>query len=183
MHQHGRFAARFATAVLLAASAVALLTGCDSDSDTPDARAGTAPCTAKGVKAEMAVGEQSAPAAWHAALRVTNVGKTQCRLEGTSELDFYASTGAPIERTQRALEGDSPGKPVLVAPGKKAEMAVQYRSNAQASPSSACPTPGKAQVMLPGDKQWISVSPPEEMAVMPPLCGKEIEVSPWAVSA
>lgn len=194
-----RHQGRVIAAVLFAGAVV--LAGCDSASDSPDAAkqdkptesasGGQVACTAESLEATMAPGDVgSGKKAWNTTLQVRNVGADECGLQGTGELTFYAETGAPIKATQRVKAGqqgsdaDSPaGGVVVVVPGEHATMTVHYGSATGGAAPANCPTPAKAQVLLSGNEQSVEVAPPAEMAAMPPLCGNEIEVSPWAASA
>lgn len=146
--------------------------------------AGPRPCTRLDVEPELAVGDQPpGQESWDTTLYVTNVSTDTCRLEGRSGLHFYAETGAPIERDQKAPEGDGPADdPVVVGPGESAEMHVHYGSAPEDTASGHCPSPTSAGVLLPGDSQELEVAPPEDFDSMPPLCGEEMQVSPWAAS-
>jgi hypothetical protein len=199
-------------AMLVAAGAAALLAGCGFESAAGGQEAPTTtatvvetegtpaaepteqdapasddpvPCTADVVEPALAVGDQPpGQESWDTTLFVTNVGTADCRLEGTSELTFYAETGAPIDRVQRTPDGDGPVDDlVVVAPGEQAELYVHYGSAPADTASGNCPAPTLARVVLPGDSQPLEVAPPADMVAMPPLCGEETQVTPWAPSA
>jgi uncharacterized protein DUF4232 len=185
MHHRGNMA----RAALLAAAAAALLAGCDS-SDAP-AAASKGPngvpeaCTGKVLKAELVPGAASSgkKKSWNATLTVTNTGKADCGLEGVGEVSFYSDSDVPIQANQQSLKGDGPANGVVViAPGKQAEMAFRYGTAPQGSTPANCPVPAKALVVVRVDAEPVEVSPPAEMAAMPPLCGKQIEASPWAAT-
>jgi Protein of unknown function (DUF4232) len=184
MHHQGRVAA-----AVLFAFAGAVLAGCDSSSEPPaaeqgkpaeSASGGQVACTAENLEATMAPGDVgSGKKAWNTTLQVRNVGADECGLQGTGELTFYGETGAPIKAAQQAKGGSGSGV-VMVAPGDHAKMTVHYGSASGGAAPADCPTPAKAKVVLSGNEESVDVAPPEEMAAMPPLCGKEIQVSPWA---
>jgi hypothetical protein len=189
MHHQGRVAAAVLFAGLFAGAA--LLAGCDSASDPPaaagqdkptePASGGQVACTAENLEATMAPGDVgSGKKAWNTTLQVRNVGTADCGLQGTGELTFYGETGAPIKATQQA-KGDGPATGVvMVAPGEHAKMTVHYGSATGGAAPANCPTPAMAKIVLTGNEESVDVAPPEEMAAMPPLCGKEVQVSPWA---
>lgn len=143
-----------------------------------------APCTADVVEPELAAGDVAPEQeSWDTTLAVTNVGTTDCRLEGVSEVTFFAETGAPIDRAQRTPEGDGPVNDlVVVAPGERAELYLHYGSAPEDAASGHCPSPTLAEVVLPGDSQPLEVAPPADMFSMPPLCGEEMQVTPWTAS-
>jgi hypothetical protein len=205
MYDKGRVAA----ATLIAAGATVLLAGCGFESTAGAAPATAtstvvetataappaetaaeptsqdlAPCTADVVEPRLDPGEVgSEQESWDTTLYVTNVGTSECRLDGTGDIAFYAGTGAQIERTRRVPEGDGPVDDlVVVAPGSRAEMYIHYGSTPADQASGHCPSPALARVVLPGDSAEIEVAPPDEMAAMPPLCGEEFEAGPWAPS-
>jgi Protein of unknown function (DUF4232) len=190
---------RVAAVALIAAGATVLLAGYRLEStdaapaatETVTAPAETradptqkdlVPCTAEDVEAKLDPGEVApAQESWDTTLYVTNVGAAECGLEGTGDIAFYADTGAQIERTRRVAEGDGPADDlVVVAPGGRAEMYIHYGSAPADQASGNCPAPALARVVLPNDSTEIEVSPPEEMAALPPLCGEEFQASPWA---
>jgi hypothetical protein len=189
MHHQGRVAVAVRFAGLFAGAA--LLAGCDSASEPPAAEqdkpaesasgGGQVACTAENLEATMAPGDVgSGKKTWNTTLQVRNVGADECGLQGTGELTFYGETGAPLKATQQA-KGEGPASGVVtVAPGEHAMMTVHYGSTAGGAAPANCPTPAMAKVVLSGNEASVDVAPPEEMAAMPPLCGKEIQVSPWA---
>lgn len=192
---------RISAAVLVALGATALLAGCGFESggqqlpttttvvETEQAPAvpasdDLASCTADVVEPELDAG-QAPPEreSWDTTLAVTNVGTADCRLEGVSEVTFFAETGAPIDRAQRTPEGDGPVNDlVVVAPGERAELYIHYGSAPEDMASGHCPSPTLMEVVLPDDSQPLEVAPPADLYSMPPLCGEEMQVTPWTAS-
>jgi hypothetical protein len=203
---------RISAAVLVAVGATALLAGCGFESGGQAAPTTTtvveteqapaeepteepaeqdvaasddlASCTADVVEPELDAGQvPPEQESWDTTLAVTNVGTADCRLEGVSEVTFFAETGAPIDRAQRTPEGDGPVNDlVVVAPGERAELYIHYGSAPQDTASGHCPSPTLMEVVLPGDSQPLEVALPADTYSMPPLCGEEMQVTPWTAS-